>query len=234
MLRKKFTSPLAAESHYFPHKLVASEAASAGKKVVISSELHKGELSGLTPDQALLCLSNMLNDYCVLIGHPQLLPAADFIQLSISAMKHIRSCGRSNIVYDFVKCLGTMRSDGSDSLLPAKRMPLGLIQHCVNFFSCLSLNKVYAQVLCIIIDRFTQVPTCPGDYSDWLVSMYSLFGTKFVKLFSGPMWRVEETSQDNDSDPKQNRLTSMVITSNVLCESFVLIIIGKDKCTRTL
>ncbi len=138
LLRKKFTSPLAAESHYFAHKFVVSEAASAGKEVVIESELRGGELSGLTPDQVLLY---MLNDYCVLIGHPQLFPA-DFIQLSISAMTHVRLCGRSNIVYDLVKCLGTMRSDGNDSLLPAKRMPLGLIQHCVNFFSSSSLNKV--------------------------------------------------------------------------------------------
>ncbi len=81
-----------------------SEAASAGKEVAIESELRGGELSGLTPDQALLCLSNMLNDYRVLIGQPQLF-LADFIQLSISAMTHVRLCGRSNIVYDLVKCL---------------------------------------------------------------------------------------------------------------------------------
>lgn len=37
---------------------------------------------------------------------------------------------------------------------------------------------------------------CPDDYRQWLVSMYSLFGTKFVKIYSGPMWRVETTSQD--------------------------------------
>ena len=27
--------------------------------------------------------------------------------------------------------------------------------------------------------------------------MFSLFGTKFVKLYSGPMWRVESTSQED-------------------------------------
>jgi len=37
---------------------------------------------------------------------------------------------------------------------------------------------------------------CPTDYRQWLVSMFSFFGTKFVKLYSGPMWRVETTAQD--------------------------------------
>ena len=40
---------------------------------------------------------------------------------------------------------------------------------------------------------------CPDDYRQWLVSMSSLFGTKFVKLYSGPMWRVETTSQDQNA-----------------------------------
>lgn len=38
---------------------------------------------------------------------------------------------------------------------------------------------------------------CPDDYRQWLVSMFSLFGTKFIKLYSGPMWRIETTSQDH-------------------------------------
>ena len=46
-----------------------------------------------------------------------------------------------------VKCLGTMRPDGSDSLLPAKHMPFGLIQHCVNFFSSASQSTVFLNVI---------------------------------------------------------------------------------------
>ena len=40
---------------------------------------------------------------------------------------------------------------------------------------------------------------CPDDYRQWLVSMFNLFGTKFVKLYSGPMWRVETTSQEKQT-----------------------------------
>lgn len=41
-----------------------------------------------------------------------------------------------------------MRSDGLDSLLLAKRMPIGLIEHIVNFFTVDAVNKVYLHSLC--------------------------------------------------------------------------------------
>ena len=142
LLRKRFQSPTAAESHYFPLKLVASEAAAVGREVLIAPVLHGEDVSGLTPEQTLLILSNILKTYSITTGQPNLVPADDFIQLSLSAMAHLKSCGRSNVIYGLVKCLGTMRSDGSDSLLPAKRMPLGLIEHCVDFFSAPSSHTV--------------------------------------------------------------------------------------------
>ena len=40
------------------------------------------------------------------------------------------------------QALGTMRPDLSDSLLPAKRMPMGLIEHSVNFFTAEHVNEV--------------------------------------------------------------------------------------------
>ena len=53
------------------------------------------------------------------------------------------SCGRSNVLYNLAKALGTMRDDQTDSLLPVKRMPMGLIEHCVNFFCCSHSEQVY-------------------------------------------------------------------------------------------
>ena len=40
---------------------------------------------------------------------------------------------------------------------------------------------------------------CPDDYRQWLVSMFSLFGTKWVKLFCGPMFKVEATNQGDST-----------------------------------
>ena len=40
------------------------------------------------------------------------------------------------------QALGTKTSDLSDSLLPAKRMPMGLIEHSINFFIAEHINEV--------------------------------------------------------------------------------------------
>ena len=82
--------------------------------------LQGEELSELTPEQVLHMLSSIVKVYCTATGQPKLIPADDFIMLSLTAVEHLKSCGHSNVVYSLVKCLGTMRSDGSDSLLPAK------------------------------------------------------------------------------------------------------------------
>ena len=58
---------------------------------------------------------------------------ADFLQLSLIAARHLNQCGRSNVLYGFAKAIGTMRPDGSDSRLPARRMPMGLLEYMVNF-----------------------------------------------------------------------------------------------------
>ena len=72
----------------------------------------------------------------------RLLFLALFIQLAFNGMNHLKKCGRSNVIYSLVKSLGTMRPDQTDSLLTAKRMPMGLIEHCVNFFNATSVNQV--------------------------------------------------------------------------------------------
>ncbi len=56
-----------------------------------------------------------------------------------------------------------------------------------------------------MIGTFMQV-NCPKEYDDWLQSMYVLFGSKFSKIFCGPMWSVISTSQGagnlaTDQDP---------------------------------
>lgn len=73
---------------------------------------------------------------------------SDFLHLSMNAMQNLRAAGRSNTLYLLVKGLGTMRRDGSDSLLPVKRMPMGLIEYAVKFFTVSSVQQVFC-LLCI-------------------------------------------------------------------------------------
>ena len=66
----------------------------------------------------------------------------DFLQLSLIAIRHLNQCGRSNVVYGVAKAIGTMRPDRSDSRLPARRMPMGLLEYMVKFYNSNTYVKV--------------------------------------------------------------------------------------------
>ena len=42
---------------------------------------------------------------------------------------------------------------------------------------------------------------CPEDYRAWLQSMYTLFGTKWAKLYCGPMLSYAPIMQAHDTHP---------------------------------
>ena len=67
---------------------------------------------------------------------------ADFLQLSLIAIRHLNQCGRSNVVYGVAKAIGTMRPDGSDSRLLARRMPMGMLEYMVKFYNSNTYVKV--------------------------------------------------------------------------------------------
>ena len=58
----------------------------------------------------------------------------DFLELSLKAMAHLQKSGRSNILFGLAKGLGIQRDDGSDSLIPTNRMPMGLLEYVINFY----------------------------------------------------------------------------------------------------
>lgn len=67
---------------------------------------------------------------------------SDFLQLSLSASRYLKQCKLGNVVYGVAKAIGRMRPDDSDSRLPAKRMPMGLLEHMLNFFNADSYSQV--------------------------------------------------------------------------------------------
>jgi len=68
--------------------------------------------------------------------------SSDFLKLAAAAMVHLQDCNRANIIYLLAQVLRSTRADGSDSLLPARRMPMGLIEHTINFFNAKHVNEV--------------------------------------------------------------------------------------------
>ena len=73
----------------------------------------------------------------------------DFLSLVANSLEHLHRAGRSNVVYNFVYALGTLRRDGTDTLLPVARMPMGLMEYTVSLFCESSLQKVHLNLHCI-------------------------------------------------------------------------------------
>lgn len=66
----------------------------------------------------------------------------DFVILAAKAMLQLKNSGRSNVLYNLAKAIGTIREDGSDSRLPMKRMPMGLIEYIASVFVADNLQSV--------------------------------------------------------------------------------------------
>ena len=59
----------------------------------------------------------------------------DFLTLSLKGMNHLSEAKRMNVLYELARGLGIMRPDGTDSLFPTSRMPMGMLQFMVGFFN---------------------------------------------------------------------------------------------------
>ena len=101
-----------------------------------------GKVALLDADQHLQALSEMFSTYCSHIG---LKVPDDFIQCEVQGMQHLNTTGRTNFLYTLAKGLGTMRSDGEDSVFPAKQLIGGLFEYSANFFSSAHKSQVHIQ-----------------------------------------------------------------------------------------
>lgn len=90
-----------------------------------------------------LNLSRVSDEFvCIALEQFGITLPKDFLQRIIVASRRLKECNRANVLYNLAKGLSDMRSDGSDSLLPARRMPMGLLEHVSNFFISESLQEV--------------------------------------------------------------------------------------------
>ena len=67
----------------------------------------------------------------------------DFLLYATAAMCQLTDSGRSNVLYNLAKGIGSKREDKDDSRFPTKRMPMGLIEYSANFFVAEDINQVY-------------------------------------------------------------------------------------------
>ncbi|XP_078621591.1 uncharacterized protein LOC144887927 isoform X2 [Branchiostoma floridae x Branchiostoma japonicum] len=106
----------------------------------------------------------------------------DFFSKSINAMSTLQEHNKPNILYKFAHILSTNRPGTSTPLLQIDRMPFGLLQYQMEFFSATNVHQV----------------SISPDYASWLESMCAEFPTRFLRLFRGPGWSGLEST---DLDP---------------------------------
>jgi len=87
-LRKKFASPKDAKAHYFPQKLTATESIAAEVPIIPSLLLAT---IGSISNQQLQVISDLYKSYCNVRSSISL--PDDFLQLALSAMEQLKSCG---------------------------------------------------------------------------------------------------------------------------------------------
>ena len=69
-----------------------------------------------------------------------------YIYNSLCAMQYLQSSNKSNILESTARVFGNMREDKSDTIFPMKRMPFGLLEYCINFYSSKSCSEVCAYI----------------------------------------------------------------------------------------
>ena len=161
-LAKQFVSPVAAEEHYRlqnemgvqPTPLLEVENfSSTVGSITQMQHSHIQELDAaadsqealapLEADDQLDILSDMFSRFLKQRFQTKVPPGTgDFLKLVVQGIERLHASGRTNVIYLLAKALGTTLSDGSDSLLPTSRMPMGLVEYIVSFFTASSVQQV--------------------------------------------------------------------------------------------
>ena len=67
---------------------------------------------------------------------------ADFASQSIRAMKQLQEHGKNNLLYKFAFCIANSRPGSDVPLFPLTRMPFGLVEYQIGFFSVTNIAQV--------------------------------------------------------------------------------------------
>lgn len=104
----------------------------------VSALLHM--FSKLPLDVHLQSLSRLFSSY--LSATSSVSVPDDFLCHAAAAMINLHNGGRSNVLYNLAKGVGTQRQDKTDTRFPIKHMPMGLIEYATQFFAVDNLQQV--------------------------------------------------------------------------------------------
>jgi len=67
---------------------------------------------------------------------------AYFASLSVNAMKKLQAQKKNNLLYKFAFCIAQNRPGSDKTLFPLDRMPFGLVEYQIEFFSASNVMQV--------------------------------------------------------------------------------------------
>ena len=93
----------------------------------------------LQPECQLVALSELFTSY---MKHLSLTIPEDFLRNAANAMVHLSDAGRTNVLYNLAKGIGTIRLDSTNTRFPVNQMPMGLVEYIALFFAANNLQQV--------------------------------------------------------------------------------------------
>ena len=145
------TSTVQASTTQLPSTVQASNAQDNEFTVPVFVDM----LNGIPAASLLPVLSELFSD-CVLSLFKCAVPK-DFLYLAASAMSQLSIGGRTNVLYNLAKGMGTLRPGSKDSRFPINRMPMGLVEYTAQFFAFDNLQQVIRRDL---VNSIFQCPFC--------------------------------------------------------------------------
>ena len=100
-------------------------------------------------------LENLLNKLFLhlALSHNITSNPGNFCSLSIKAMELLKKNNKNNLVYKFALALCKTKPDTDEPVFPMDRMPFGLVEYQIEFFSCTHIRQVNAVVLMYNLDK---------------------------------------------------------------------------------
>ena len=146
----RFKTPTEADAYFndkLPSQACASSSSCSTKSCgvqtdPIDSSLLLDILNMVPIDSQLPLLSEVFSAYLLTVF--KLSVPNDFLHLAASAMLQLANNGRTNVLYNLAKGIGTLRQDEEDTRFPVKRMPMGLVEYTAQFFASDNLQQVRA------------------------------------------------------------------------------------------
>lgn len=119
----------------------------------VAKDAAPSKIKSLLKDLAKLIPQDDLRDvvgdlFVAVTNRPHLKP---YIELSCGAIEKLEASGRGcDLLQRFAKCIAVDRPGSSESLMPLERMPFGLIEYQIRFFTSEHVNQVSPQnVICL-------------------------------------------------------------------------------------